>query len=122
MNTKSILLSFLFGLVKKFFDNLANNVWDNLWEEVIIAVTKAEKKWEADGAGEKKKEWAEEQIMGYIEKEADLNWFERQITKVFISNVIDAVVKSMNDAMGQDWGLQVEKLQKSLEDRLPIID
>jgi UDP-galactopyranose mutase len=122
MEAKSILLSFLFGLVKKFFDNLANNVWDNLWEEIVIAVTKAERKWQEEGAGEEKKKWAEEQIMGYIEKEADLNWFERQITKVFISNVIDAVVKSMNDAMGKDWGLQVEKLQKSLEDRLPIID
>ena len=111
------ILSFISLIVRRIFTDTVENLWDNLWEEIFAAVIAAEEKWEESGQGKVKKEWAMKQIMDYIENETDLNWIKRRIIEFFLSRVIDSLVETFNDLMGDDWLDQVKELEADWRER-----
>ena len=50
--------------------------------------------------------------MKYINQKAEPNWIKRQIINLFISRVVDALVKTLNEELGKDWIDQAEELEE----------
>lgn len=115
-------LIFLSALVRSFLVNLVQNLWDGLWEEIFIAVAKAESRWDEGGRGEKKKEWVMSEVLSYLDEQANLNFIQRQVARLFVSRVVDAVIETLNESLGKDWVERIRELEGTLADRIPFID
>ncbi|MCK8816891.1 hypothetical protein MWH28_05825 [Natroniella sulfidigena] len=111
------VLSFISLIVRQIFNNTAEKLWDGLWEEIFAAIIAAEEKWEESGQGKVKKEWVMEQVMNYAKEELELNWIKRRIVEFFISRVIDSLIETFNELVGEDWIDQVKELEEEWRER-----
>ncbi|WP_408956486.1 hypothetical protein [Natroniella sp. ANB-PHB2] len=111
------ILSFLSLIVRRIFSDVAETLWDNIWEEIFEAIIKAEEKWQESGQGKVKKEWVMEQVMDYIQEEVELNWIKRRMVEFFLSQVIDALIETFNELVGEDWIDQVKELEEEWRER-----
>ena len=112
----SIALAFLSSLLIK----VANVAWDDLWAKLFELVAQAEDRWES-GAGEQKKEWVLQQTMIWMDQVLKPRGFQRWILKFAISTLIDSIVKTLNDGLGNDWVAKAKEIEKYLSDLIPVI-
>jgi len=117
----NIVLLLLVGVVQKSLQSIAQGLWDGLWATIFQAVAYAEQKWVESGHGAEKKQWAKEQIMAFVNEKAQLSWIQRMLLNMFLDNVIDALVKEINDALGHDWTEAVKGVEKYLNEKIPFI-
>lgn len=121
MNIGSVL-AFLWLLVEPLLKRIANELWDGIWEQIILAVQHAEQKWAEAGRGETKKAEVIATVMAYVNEHAKLNWIQLQFVKLFVSKVVDAIVDELNEKAGKDWGEKVKELERNLAIKLPVIE
>jgi len=112
----TVLVNFLAGV----FQKTANHLWDELWAYVFEAVFEAEEKWGKDN-GAKKKEWAMDQIFTWIGETTELNFIQRFVARLIVSNLIDGLLDEFNERMGHDWLEQAKAAKAELEGKIPFI-
>ncbi|QTL97102.1 hypothetical protein GM661_03465 [Iocasia frigidifontis] len=117
-----IVWAFFYGYVKKILNSLVNNLWDELWVEIIKGVNLAEQKWKESGQGEAKKKWVMEQVMTFINEQTELNWLQKKLVYIFVDKTIDALIDTFNEELGKDWGNKVAEWKEMLEGKIPFID
>lgn len=117
----NIVFLLLAAVVQKILQSIAQGLWDGLWATIFQAVAYAEQKWAESGHGAEKKQWAKEQIMAFVNEKAQLSWIQRMLLNMFLDNVIDALVKEINDALGHDWTEAVKGVEKYLNEKIPFI-
>lgn len=115
------VLVFLGGLVRSLVTRIAQGLWDELWTQIFNGVAYAEERWIESGRGAQKKTWVLDAVMEFIEQRASLNWLQRQIVKLFVGRVIDAIVEVANEELGKDWVDKVKDLERELAERFPLI-
>jgi len=116
------ILAFLWVIVQSVLTRVANEVWDGLWEQIIIAVNEAEAKWEADGRGAAKKAEVVAAVMTFVKAKAELSWLQNMLLNLFVSKAVDAIVTEMNEAAGKGWGAKVAELEQKFANQLPVIE
>ena len=123
---KEIILPVLIGMGKKILGsiilNTGQSLWRATWSEIFLAVEFAERKWEQSGRGENKKRWVIKQVMAFVKQRAKLNWLQRRIIILLISQVANAIVDSLNEEIGHNWIKHVESLERELAGKIPFID
>lgn len=119
---KSSLMALLLGLVTSFLKDFAQEVWDGLWEELAKAAVKAEKKWKKAGEGRKKRKFVIKKVMNYINEKTDLSWLEKRIVSLFVGNVVDALIDTLNKNLGKDWGDVVMDIEDNVDNYIPFIE
>lgn len=112
----SIALAFLAGMAVK----VANMAWDDIWGKLFELVAEAEAQWES-GQGEQKKEWVLQQTILWMDSTLKPTGFQRFLLKLAIGALIDAIVKTLNDELGNDWVARAREIEKYLSDILPVI-
>jgi len=118
-----VVLAFLAALVQRFLTRVAQELWDQLWAQIFAAVAEAEERWIESGSGAKKKEWAVNAVMSAIEERiSSLGWLQKMILRLFIGEVIDAIIATVNDELGHDWVEKVKQVERDLAARLPVIE
>lgn len=115
-------LAILWVFVEPLLKRIANELWDGLWEQIILAIQAAEAKWAEAGRGEAKKAEVVATAMAYITERAKLNWLQLQLVKLFVSRTVDAIIAELNEQIGQDWGQKAKAFERQLADRLPAIE
>lgn len=114
-----LLVAFLAGILHK----AANATWDDLWMKIFEGVAEAEKKWEAEsGKGSIKRQEVIDFILNWITERRSLNFIESWVVKVLVGNVVDAVVKEINEQLGKDWVSKAKEIELSLTGWLPVIE
>lgn len=121
-NVASAALAFLVALAERILTRIANELWQETWRQIIAAVKAAEEMWEESGRGAAKREWVIEQVMGFIESRAKLNWLQKVLVRMFIGEVVDAIIRTVNEELGHDWAKKVAQLERELAARLPVIE
>jgi len=115
-------LLLLVAVVQKIFQSIAQSLWDGLWATIFQAVAYAEQKWAESGHRAEKNRWDKEQIMAFVNENAQLSWIQRMLLNMFLDNVIDALVKEINDALGHNWVEAVKGVEKYLNEKIPFIN
>lgn len=121
--TISIVLAFLAAVVQRFLTRVAQELWDQLWTQIFAAVAEAEQRWVEAGQGAQKRDWAVNTVMTAIEEKiTSLGWIQRMILRLFIGEVVDAIIATVNDELGHDWVEKVKQVERELAAKLPIIE
>src|SRR5690625_2248364 len=116
-----VVLAFLLGFVQRLLANVAQGLWDEVWEQIVTGVARAEQKWTESGQGAAKKTWVVDTVMEFVLARAELNWLQRQIVKLFVGRAVDAVVQTVNDELGKDWADRVKEFERELAAKVPFI-
>ena len=123
---KRVLISLLLPIVRRFIVRLGKeagqNLWDAMWEELFLAIEEAQRSWESSGHGKQKRSWVIEEVVSYLDRRARLNWWQRKIFRIFLGQVIDAIIKTTSDQLGPNWVSRAENLKVSLAGKLSFID
>lgn len=101
---------------------MANSMWDALWEQIFLAVAKAERDWEEAGAGAKKKEQVVAEVMAWLDEKAKLSFVQRIIARFLVGHVVDALVAEFNARLGKDWVSKAKEIERKIADLIPVID
>jgi len=120
---KNLAVAVLIGFIRNLLESAAQNLWEGLWEEIFKAVVEAEIKWKDEGMGDKKKEFVKDWIIDFLENHPslDLGWIQQRLVNIFINQVIDAIVDSLNEELGHDWLKRAEEVERNLSGRLFFI-
>lgn len=105
----------------RILQSLSQAIWDGFWSALFWAIQQAEDQWVEKGAGQAKKEWVVDTVMTYMEEEVKLNYITRKAVKIFVSRVIDVILRDLNEALGKDWREQVKSLEQHLAKKIPFI-
>ncbi|MCK8827727.1 hypothetical protein MWH25_08215 [Natroniella acetigena] len=116
---KNILLGFIASLVKSFLQSTANNLWGETWDIIFESIEEAEKEWDD---GRVKKKYVMDKVMKHIEGQGRFGRIKKFIIKNFISSVIDALIREINQAVGSDWVEKAGVYERRLADRIEFID
>jgi hypothetical protein len=117
----SSVLTFLWLLVRPVLEKIAQGLWDEIWEQIIVAIQAAEAKWVEAGRGEAKKADVVATVMAFIESRRKLSWLEEWFVRMFVGKAVDAIIAQINEAAGKDWGQKVAELEQQLADKLPVV-
>ncbi|WP_245579475.1 glycoside hydrolase family 108 protein [Halonatronum saccharophilum] len=116
------ILSFLGLIVRNILNNTLEGLWGEVWEIIFELVIEAEKRWDESGKGKEKKKWVMDKLMKYINENINLNWIKKQLIEFFLSKVIDALIATLNEFVGNDWIDKVEELEEEWRDRFGFDD
>jgi hypothetical protein len=121
------ILTFLGAIVAALLGRVANELWDQVWEQIFLAVAKAEKTWNEGGMGKVKRDWVVDQVTTFIAAKLQeigkpLAFLDRMIVRLFVGAVADGVVAYANDALGKDWQAKVKELEAKWAGMLPVIE
>jgi len=114
--------SSLFALLFAFARSILQSLWNGVWEQLFEAIEYAEEQWHKKGSGEQKKEFVMDKVLGYIENNMELNFLYRKAIELFISRVIDGIIKALNKELGDNWVEKVEQYKDELADFIEFID
>jgi uncharacterized membrane protein len=118
---KNVVVAFLVAFVKSLFQDVVNNIWDNMWIQILEGIAIAEQKWKESGQGEKKKKFVMDKVMGYINSEVSLSWLQKKLVKLLLNNVIASIIDVINKNLDKNWIDNVQEIQEELEDSLAFI-
>ena len=116
----SEVLAFLAAFVAAFLQRLVKGLWEELWQEIFKAVVEAEKQW-GEKTGPQKREQVINQILAYIDERAKLTWLQKMIVRMFVAQLVDALVAQVNETLGHDWLAKAQEVKAKLEAALPIV-
>jgi len=94
-------------------------IWDGVWELIFEGVGYAEEQWEDQS--ERKKKYVMGLVMDYVDDNKDLGFVRRKAVELFLSRVIDGVIKAIQDELGDNWVEAAKEYQKELAGLLPFI-
>lgn len=112
------IVSFISLLVKRILNNVAKNLWDEFWTKVLEYVVKAEEYWNEEGKGKQKKDWVSRRIKDFVMEHKELSWIKIKILDLFLSIVLDALIATLNEELGQDWKDYIEELEDNWKDEI----
>lgn len=116
------ILAFLAALAMRILERFANGLWQELWLWIITRVVEAEQKWIAEGHGAQRKEWVLDQLMQLItERAKELSWLQRQLLWLFLDQILNTLVDTINEELGRDWGRKIDELEDEIAKWIPFI-
>ena len=119
---KGAIIASIIILAERILRNVSQSLWETIWEQIFLSVEAAEKKWRDSGMGETKVQWVIDTVLEWIGEKANLNWWQKQIVRLFIKEIASAIVDSLNEQVGKDWINTVEQWQTSLADKVWFIE
>lgn len=112
------VMAFISFIVRRITNSIAKNLWQEVWAKIFEYVVKAEEYWEEKNRGQQKKEWVIRKVKSFILEKRGLNWIKIKIIEVFLSLILDAIISTLNEEIGNDWVDVVEELEEDFKDKI----
>ncbi len=61
------------------------------------------------------------EVMSCLDEQANLNLIQRQVARLFVSRVVDAIIETLNETLGKDWVKRIQEIEGTLADNIPFI-
>lgn len=110
------------AIALRVLESLAQNLWDAIWDLVIISIGEAERKFKDGNYAEVKKQFVIDKAIEFLLKYRKLSKVQLWAVKLFIGKVIDRMIKDLNLNNGKGWVLVVSDLKAYWAGRIPYID
>lgn len=116
-----LVIGLAFSYLKRSFERMAEDIWDDLWEFVFQQVAKVEAELSMPEAGAKRKVAVLDTVTAWVEDRFSINFIQRIVLRYLVSKVIDALVDELNETMGHDWLATAQEAKEKLEERWPFL-
>jgi len=117
------VVAFLYVFVMAILKNVAQAVWDGMWQVLFEAVEEAEERWNEEGYSEEKKAYVMDKVTTFVEENTENMFFIRkQAVRLFLSWSIDGVIKAIEDELGENWVESVKEYKDQMSDFVSFLN
>lgn len=110
------------AIAMRVLDSLAQNLWDSLWDLLLLSIGDAERKFRDGKYAEVKKQYVIDEAIKFITKYRKLSKIQLWALKTFIGKIVDRIIKDLNENNGKTWVAVVTDLKAYWAGRIPLID